>query len=416
MQLEHSNQLRVSRNFSFAKKRVLAQLENLTKGMLILNDQDQQFIFGRSDQSCNLTITLTVNDQAFYERVILQGDLGAAESYLEGQWQCDDLTGLLQLLLQNRSQLEKLENGLHLLKKPLHWLYQLRNRNTLTGSKKNILAHYDIGNQFFRLFLDETMMYSSAEFHHASETLFDASMNKLESLCQQLQLKASDHVLEIGTGWGGFAIYAAQHYGCHITTTTISDEQHDHVAQLIEDYDLHDRITLLKQDYRTLEGQYDKLVSIEMIEAIGHQYLDTYFETCSNLLKPKGIFCLQAITLVDQRYEQALKQTDFIQKYIFPGGFLPSITAMTDSITRKTDMKIFHLRDIGPHYAETLKHWRDRFFNNLDQIEALGFDEHFIRMWEYYFCYCEAGFREQTIGTVQLQLIKPAAYQPVIRQ
>jgi cyclopropane-fatty-acyl-phospholipid synthase len=311
------------------------------------------------------------------------------------------------LFLCNRKYIENIGPGMKWLVKPLQLLRRYLHRNTLQGSRRNIEAHYDLGNELFELFLDKTMMYSCGIFHRPEASLQAASEAKLERICRKLQLKPSDHVLEIGTGWGGFALYAAQHYGCRVTTTTISKQQYDYAKQRVKAAGLEDRITLLFDDYRDLNGSYDKLVSIEMIEAIGHQYFDTYFRKCSELLKPDGMMLLQSITIADQRYRQARKSIDFIQRYIFPGGCLPSVAVLGDSIARRTDMRIFHLEDIGPHYATTLQHWRKRFHAQADKVRQLGYPERFIRMWEYYLCYCEAGFRQQSIGTVQLLLTKP---------
>jgi cyclopropane-fatty-acyl-phospholipid synthase len=251
------------------------------------------------------------------------------------------------------------------------------------------------------------MMYSCAVYETDECTLEQASIAKLERICRKLDLQPSDHVLEIGTGWGGFAIYAAQHYGCHITTTTISQEQYALAKQRVESAGLADRVTVLCKDYRDLHGQYDKLVSIEMIEAIGHQYLPDYFRQCSRLLKPEGMMLLQAITIADQRYQSALRSVDFIQRYIFPGSFIPSVSAMTDAIAKNTDMRLFHLEDIGPHYATTLRDWRERFFDRIDEVRSLGYSEAFIRLWEFYLCYCEGGFRERAIGDVHMLMTKP---------
>jgi len=303
--------------------------------------------------------------------------------------------------------MENIDSEKKWLVKPLHFLQRYLNRNTPKGSRRNIEAHYDLGNELFELFLDETMMYSCGIFHHQQTTLQEASEAKLERICQKLQLKPTDHLLEIGTGWGGFALYAAKHYGCRVTTTTISKQQYDYARQRVQDAGLEDRITLLFDDYRELNGSYDKLVSIEMVEAIGHRYYDAYFNKCSELIKPDGMMLLQSITISDQRYPVAKKSIDFIQKYIFPGGCLPSVAALGDAIARKTDMRIFHLEDIGPHYATTLHKWRERFFENIGKVRQLGYPEGFIRMWEYYLCYCEGGFRQQTIGTIQLLLTKP---------
>jgi cyclopropane-fatty-acyl-phospholipid synthase len=289
------------------------------------------------------------------------------------------------------------------MQKVLHWF----NRNTRDGSRKNIAAHYDLGNDFFGLFLDDTMMYSSAMFLHPAMTLKEAQLVRLQTICRRLDLQPTDHVIEIGTGWGGFAIYAASRYGCRITTTTISKEQYAFAVERIAVAGLEDRVTVLLSDYRDLEGQYDKLVSIEMIEAVGHQYYDTFFAKCGSLLKADGSMLLQTITIADQRYEQAKNAVDFIQRYIFPGSCIPSVTAMTSSITRSTDLRLLHLQDIGPHYAMTLRKWRANLFGNLDKVKALGYSDAFIRMWEYYFCYCEGSFAERVIGDVHMLLVKP---------
>jgi len=295
--------------------------------------------------------------------------------------------------------------------KRFHWLH----RNTRHGSHRNIAAHYDLGNEMFELFLDETMMYSCGIFEHPKASITEASLAKIKKICQKLQLKPDDHVVEIGTGWGGFAIYAVRHYGCRVTTTTISPAQYKLAVQRIEKAGLSDRITVLCQDYRELSGQYDKLVSIEMIEAIGYSNFDAYFDTCSRLLKNDGMMLLQSITITDQRYQTAKRSVDFIQRYIFPGGCLPSVSVLADSVARQTDMRLFHMDDIGPHYATTLRLWRQRFFANLEQIKELGYADHFVRLWDYYLCYCEGGFMERALGTVQMLLTKPLCRrEPVI--
>jgi cyclopropane-fatty-acyl-phospholipid synthase len=300
-----------------------------------------------------------------------------------------------------------MDYGLTRLKAPIHKMLHFFSRNTRSGSKKNISAHYDIGNDLFKLFLDDTMMYSSAYYQRQDMTLEQAAVAKLDLVCQKLDLTPDDHLLEIGTGWGGLALHAAENYGCKVTTTTISEEQYQLASQKVRERGMEHKVAVIKQDYRDLTGQYDKLVSIEMIEAIGHQYMKTYFEKCCSLLKHDGIMLIQAITIKDQLYKTALKDVDFIKKYIFPGGFLPSIAAMSETISQYTDMKLFHLQDIGPHYARTLNDWRERFFNKLDEIRKLGYSDEFIRLWEYYFCYCEGGFMERDIGTVQMLLTRP---------
>jgi cyclopropane-fatty-acyl-phospholipid synthase len=285
----------------------------------------------------------------------------------------------------------------------MHWL----NRNSQAGSRRNIEAHYDLGNEMFELFLDPTMMYSCAYYPDSKASLDQAATAKLQRICEKLQLSETDHVVEIGTGWGGFAIYAATHFGCKVTTTTISKQQYEIARQRVIAAGLEDKVTLLMEDYRDLQGAYDKLVSIEMIEAVGPQYLETYFTKCSTLLKPDGIMLIQAITIQDQFYDQAIKSVDFIQRYIFPGGFIPSVTAISNAVKNATDTRLFQMEDIGPHYATTLRDWRKNFFNNIEQIKALGYSDQFIAMWEFYLCYCEGGFLERTLGTSHLVFVKP---------
>ena len=393
----------------YAKRVLLKQLEKLKHGELILNDGVEQHIFGRLDGRLPKTITINIHDRDFYSSILVNGGLGAGEAYIDGNWTCEDLTGVVELFICNREYLEG--NGLCMrwFTKPLQILQRIMQRNTLKGSRRNIAAHYDLGNDLFEQFLDRTMMYSCGIFHHEKATLQEASEAKLERICQKLQLNPDDHVLEIGTGWGGFALYAASHYGCRVTTTTISKEQHEYASQRIRDAGLESRVTLLFDDYRELEGSYDKVVSIEMIEAIGYRNYDSYFNKCAELLRPDGLMLLQSITIADQRFDVAKKSIDYIQRFIFPGGCLPSVAALSDAIARKTDMRIFHMEDIGPHYATTLRMWRERFFANIEKITQLGYPERFIRMWHYYLCYCEGGFRQQSIGTVQMLITKPQA-------
>lgn len=394
---------------TYAKHFLFRQLKHLKQGELILNDGSEQHIFGIKDDRMPKAIVITVYDRDFYTSILLSGDLGLGEAYIKGCWACEDLTGLVELFICNREYLEGRLLGMTWFTKPLQLLQRFMRRNTVEGSRRNIEAHYDLGNELFKTFLDDTMMYSCGIFKDQTTTLQEASEAKLERICQKLLLKPGDHVLEIGTGWGGFALYAATHYGCRVTTTTISKEQHAYATQRVREAGLEDKVTLLFEDYRELQGKYDKLVSIEMIEAIGHQYFDIYFKKCTDLLKSEGMMLLQSITIADQRYHTARRSVDYIQRYIFPGGCLPSVAALSDAIGRKTDMRIFHLEDIGPHYANTLHIWRERFFANIEKVKQLGYPERFIRMWQYYLCYCEGGFRQQAIGTVQLLLTKPQA-------
>jgi cyclopropane-fatty-acyl-phospholipid synthase len=383
------------------------QLQKIENGELVLRDGRNEMYFGKTTTDFPSPIYIDIKHPSFYIDVAFGGSSGSGEAYMKGSWVCSDLLALIRLFLRNRHVLTDMDFSLTRLKGPIHKIAHLFNRNTRLGSKKNISAHYDIGNDLFELFLDPTMMYSSAYYSKQEMTLEQASTAKLDLVCKKLELGPGDHLLEIGTGWGGLAIHAAANYGCQVTTTTISDEQFNLAKARIRDNGLEDKITVLKQDYRDLDGQYDKLVSIEMIEAIGHQYMHTYFEKCCSLLKPDGMMLIQAITIKDQLYKDALKDVDFIKKYIFPGGFLPSINSMIDAINGKTDMKLFHLQDIGPHYAKTLHDWRKRFFGKLDEIRNLGYSDEFIRLWEYYFCYCEGGFIERDIGTVQMVLTRP---------
>jgi cyclopropane-fatty-acyl-phospholipid synthase len=328
-----------------------------------------------------------------------------------GDWDSGDLTALIRLLLKNRAVLDGLETGAARLKAPLQRLLHWINRNTEKGSRRNIAAHYDLGNEFFALWLDPSLMYSAAVFPSAEATLEEASLAKNELICRKLALTPNDRLLEIGTGWGGFALHAARQHGCRITSVTISREQYELARARIAAAGLADRVEVLLADYRALapetHGRFDKLVSIEMIEAVGHEYQPAFFAKCASMLEPHGAMLLQAITIADQQYERARRSVDFIQRYIFPGSCLTSITNMSAVLTRSTDLKIAHLEDIGFHYARTLAEWRARFESKLPEIRALGYSESFLRMWRYYFCYCEAGFLERAIGDVQLLLLKP---------
>ncbi len=394
---------------SLARRVVRARLESLHNGQIVVTENGRHETFGAVTDDLPLTVQLTVNDPRFYSDVAFGGAVGAGQSYIHGCWSCDELTTLVRILVKNRDVLLDMDGGTSYLMKPLQKIFHRLNRNTRNGSRRNIAAHYDLGNDFYSLWLDKRMMYSSAIFEHADISLDVASAAKLDRICRKLDLGPDDHVLEIGAGWGGFAIFAAENYGCRVTTTTISKQQHDFARDAIAEAGLEDRIALLQSDYRDLEGQYDKLVSIEMIEAVGHEYHDAYFGKCCELLKRDGLMLLQAITIADQHYERAKKTVDFIKRYIFPGGCLTSVTAMSDTLTRVTDMRIVDLEDIGPHYAETLKRWRERFLDNIDAVRGMGFSEEFIRMWQYYLCYCEGGFRERAIGNVQLLMIRPDA-------
>ncbi len=391
----------------FARRQLVARMARLEHGVLEVHDGEGTLRFGSDRSGDGLRARIEVLHPQFWADTVFGGTTGAGEAYIHGLWKCDDLTALVRMMVANRHVLQEVDGAASRLaalgRRAGHWL----NRNSRAGSRRNISAHYDLGNDFFALFLDPTMNYSSGIFETPDATMEQASIAKMDAACRKLDLQPGDHLLEIGTGWGGLAIHAAGRYGCRVTTTTISREQHALAAQRIRDAGLEDRIDLLLCDYRDLEGRYDKLVSIEMIEAVGHQYLDTYFRTCSSLLKPDGLMLLQAITIRDEHYEQALKSVDFIQRFVFPGGFLPSVSAMSASLARTGDLQMLHLQDIGLHYATTLKRWRERFFANLDAVRALGYPDSFIRLWEFYLCYCEGAFLERNIGNVQLLLAKP---------
>ena len=394
-----------SRLDDLARKLVLAKLSQFKTGQLRLLENDQVHLFGTDYQT--LQATVRVCDASFYRAMALGGSLGAAEAFIDGLWTTDDLTAVCRLAVQNGQTRGEMEKGWARLGRPLNRVFHALHRNTRKGSRHNIAAHYDLGNDFFRLFLDETMMYSSAIFPHRDATLAEASLHKIDRICRKLDLQASDHLLEIGTGWGGFALHAATHYGCRITSTTISRQQCELARQRVKAAGLEDRIEIVLEDYRDLKGQYDKLVSIEMIEAVGHHYYDAYFSACGKLLKPDGLMLLQTITISDWVFEAHTRTVDFIKRYIFPGSCIPSLAAIAGALAQSSDLRIAHLEDIGPHYARTLAAWRERFFAHIEQVRALGLPEEFIRMWHYYFCYCEAGFAERYISDAQILLAKP---------
>lgn len=391
----------------FLRGRLLAQLEPLQNGCLRVRDARGEVILGNPATADGLTVNVSISDPAFYRKVAAQGSVGAGQSYIDGDWESDDLVGLVRLLVRNRHLLDGMERGPARLGGALLNLWNQLRRNTRAGSRRNIAAHYDLGNDFFSLFLSPDLMYSSALFAAEDETLEVASARKLDRICQQLRLQPGDRVVEIGTGWGGFAVHAATHYGCHVTTTTISSEQYALARQRVKAAGLQDRVTVLMRDYRDLDGEYDKLVSIEMIEAIGAQYLEVYFATLQRLLKPTGLALLQAITIEDHRYEQALGSVDYIKRFVFPGSFIPSLSAIAQAKTAASDLQMIQQFDFGQSYALTLRAWRRRFMGQRLLVRAQGFDERFIRLWEFYLAYCEGGFLERSIGVSHLLLARP---------
>ena len=387
------------------RRRLLEQLAALRGGEVDLIDHAGSVRVGEAGHGS--PIRLQVHDAGFYRALAGNGSVGAAESYMDGEWDCSDLVGLVRLLVRNRDLLDGMEQGPARLGGLALRGWNALRRNTRGGARRNIAAHYDLGNAFFRLFLSDDLMYSSALYAGTDDTLEAASQRKLARICEKLRLGPDDHVVEIGTGWGGFAVHAARTRGCRVTTTTISREQHALATQRVAEAGLQDRVTVLLSDYRDLQGQYDKLVSIEMIEAIGAQYMPTYFGTLGRLLKPDGLALVQAITIEDHRYQRALRSVDFIKRHIFPGSFIPSIAAMLEAKARSTDLALLQLEDFGPSYARTLHDWRQRFLANREAIRAQGYDERFLRMWEFYLAYCEGGFIERSIGVAQLLMAKP---------
>ncbi len=387
------------------KKLVTGAFNSINIGCITLVEENERIQFGNPSSSLNVTVT--VKDPAMYKLFALSGSVGAGEAYILGYWECDNLTQLIEIFALNQDQLDAFEKKFAFLSGLAHRINHLKNKNSSRGSKKNIAAHYDLGNDLYSSFLSDEMLYSCAVYPSQTATLEQAQSHKLALICEQVDLQAGDKVIEIGTGWGAFAIYAATHYDCHVTTTTISDEQHAYVAEKIRQLNLESKITLLKQDYRLLEGRYDKLVSIEMIEAVGHEYLPGFFAKCQSLLKENGAMLIQAITIADQRYKHYLKNSDFIQQYIFPGGCLPCLDEMNKQIKLKTDMVVHSVKDIGVHYARTLADWRERFIASWPEIDKVKFDQRFYRLWLFYLAYCEGAFRTRAISTVHLVARRP---------
>ena len=397
---------------ALAKTLLCRQLEQLTVDQIVLKDCETTTVFGRESEGA-LYASLIIRHPDFYGQAVFGGSLGCAESYIQGEWDTDQLVDLIRILVRNRPVLDGLETGLARLATPIRGLLHAMNRNTRSGSRKNIAAHYDLGNALFELFLDPTLMYSCARFEPESLSLEEAQTAKLDGICRRLALQPTDHVIEIGTGWGGFALHAARHYGCRVTTTTISQNQYQRAFERIRDSGLEDRITLIQRDYRDLEGVYDKLVSIEMIEAIGHAYFETFFQVAGRLLKPDGLMLLQAITLNDRHYLRARDEVDFIKKYIFPGSCIPAIGPLLTAATQGSDLQLIHLEDLAPHYALTLRHWRERFLDQQDEVLKLGYSQSFIRLWTFYLAYCEGGYAERALGDIQAVFQKPGYRGPM---
>lgn len=399
----------------WAKDLLLNIFRRLPQGRLLLKEKGSLVEHFGQNNAGDFQAEINIIEPATYRRLLLGGSVAAGETYTDGAWTSPDLTKVIRLFARNMAILDVWESRFEWLMLPWRKLTHLKNKNSLAQSKNNIAAHYDLGNKLYRRFLDDSMLYSAAMYPNQNASLAEAQQHKLQRICEKLALRKEDHLLEIGTGWGALAIHAAKHFGCRVTTTTISEEQHKYAEQWIAKEGLQQHITLLRQDYRQLEGQFDKLVSIEMIEAVGKEYLPTFFKTCAARLKANGLMLLQAITINDQRYDSYSNGVDFIQKYIFPGGFLPSQLMINQQLKQHTDMMMRDQQDIGLDYAATLMHWRQNFDNAETELLRDGYDQRFIRLWRFYLAYCEGGFRERTISTVQLLLTKPGYAQPLMR-
>lgn len=399
--IDHSQQ-KITWINSRCRQLVFALLNRIEEGSLEVIEGENTYSFGNIEQSNNaqLQSKMIINDPTAYIDFVKGGSIGVAQAFIDNKWSSPDLTAIIRIFAKAQKLTDQLEKKMAWINKLKYKMFHRRNHNSKSGSKKNILAHYDLGNELYTRFLDKEMMYSSAIYPSKDATLEQAQLHKLEMICQRLQLKTSDHVLEIGTGWGGLAIYAASHYGCKVTTTTISDAQYEYAEQRVKELNLEDKITLLKEDYRNLTGEYDKVVSIEMIEAVGHEYMQSFFQQCNDRLKPGGRLLIQAITIADQRFEHYLHNVDFIQRYIFPGGFLPSVNLMTNMLTKETNCVLEELHDIGLDYARTLADWRTRFLQSFNQLTEFDYDQRFKRLWLYYLAYCEGAFLERATSTV----------------
>lgn len=404
--VEEVSGIRIRKSANWIDKRcrslVFSVLSKLEYGQIEIIDGNERHFFPAHGANGQITGKIRVHDASLYRDFVKGGSIGAAEAFIDGKWSSPDLLSVIRIFAKAQQQTDDLENQKSFINKIKNAIFHRKNKNSQTGSKRNILAHYDLGNELYTRFLDPEMMYSSAIYPSADASLADAQLHKLETICQRLDLNENDHLLEIGTGWGGLAIYAAKNYGCKVTTTTISDAQFDYAKNRIERLGLTDKITLLKKDYRELTGEYDKLVSVEMIEAVGYEYLPSFFQQCNDRLKAGGKLLIQSITIADQRFDYYRNNVDFIQRYIFPGGFLPSVTVLSEHITKHSNLVVESLSDIGLDYAKTLADWRTSFLNSWSELTQFGYDEKFKRLWLYYFAYCEGAFLERSTSTVHL--------------
>ncbi len=400
---------RATRADRTARSVLLRILQHLGEGRLTVIEADGTVTtHGMTELGPDdLDVTVRLHTPAVWREVVLKASRGMGESYVDGWWSTDDLVGLVQLLIRNLDRFDDIRNRWDKVTSPVADVWRKLRPASRLRDRREIAAHYDLGNDFFELFLDQTMAYSCGLYASPDVSLEAAQRAKFDRLLRSIDLGPNDHLVEIGTGWGGLAVHAAQRFGARVTTTTISTEQHAYATELVKSLGLEDRVEVLLEDYRDLTGTYDKLVSIEMIEAIGAQYLDTYFGKLASLLKPDGVALVQAITIEDHRYKQALNSVDFIKRHVFPGSFIPSVAVMLDAKTRSSDLALTHMEDFGSSYARTLHAWRQRFMACLPEVRAQGFDDRFIRMWEFYLAYCEGGFLERSIGVAQLLLAKP---------
>jgi len=395
---------------SLCKRVFLRSLVSLRGGSLQLISNGRFWQFG--ELGALLRATVLVHRDRFFRRALLGGDVALGESWMDGDWSSPDLVAVVRLAVRNLARLEKSHRLLSAFSRAFDALRHRFRENSIAGSRRNIRAHYDLSNEFFRLFLDRNMMYSCAYFEAADDSLEAAQFQKLDRICRKLRLGPEDHVLEIGTGWGGFAEHAVRHHGCRVTTTTISQRQYEYARERFAAMPEGERIELLQEDYRNLRGSYDKIVSIEMFEAVGLRYYDEFFRACDRLLRPNGSMLMQTITINEQSFPAYRRRSDWIQKCIFPGSELASVSEILRSLARATSLGLYHAENIGTHYARTLAAWREQFHSAVDEVRALGFDDRFIRMWDYYLAYCEGAFRERHIGDFQLLLSKnhsPAA-------
>ena len=383
---------------------VLSRLAGIRDGCITIRDSSGERTLG--DPGSDLRARVEVLDPEFWSAVALRGSVGAGEAWMDGHWTADDLVKVVRFLVRNREVMDGMETGLARVGAVGLRAFHALRPNTKRGARRNIADHYDLGNDLFATFLDPTMCYSSGIFPREDATLEEASVEKVDRLCRVLGLRPEHRLVEIGTGWGYLAVHAASRYGCRVTTTTISREQHGLATERVAKAGLSDRVEVLLRDYRDLEGTYDRLVSVEMIEAIGHEQFDGYFAACRRLLVPGGRAAIQSILIDDRYYERALRSVDFIQRYIFPGSCIPSMGTLRASIG-KAGMAVAEVEEIGPHYARTLREWRHRFLAAAVQVRALGYPDRFLRMWEFYLAYCEGGFEERVIGDAQILLDRP---------